>query len=106
MRATNPEGIIFASGPRDDWQIAFPAKFAPRLMPGLFPSLVGTRCSRRKGSPLSIAKSRRRREIQSDAVDAVPQMGWRGTIIENVTEMATAIRAMSFGSHHAVTWIR
>jgi Fic family protein len=31
------EGIIFAAGPRDDWHIAFPAKLAPRLMPGLFP---------------------------------------------------------------------
>lgn len=35
--ALSKEGIIFAPGPRDDWQIAFPAKLAPRLMPGLFP---------------------------------------------------------------------
>lgn len=35
--ALSKEGIIFAAGPRDDWQIAFPAKLAPRLMPGLFP---------------------------------------------------------------------
>src|SRR5262245_49894918 len=35
--ALNREGIIFATGARSDWQIAFPAKLAPRLMPGLFP---------------------------------------------------------------------
>ena len=35
--ALSKEGIIFSAGPRDDWQIAFPAKLAPRLMPGLFP---------------------------------------------------------------------
>jgi len=35
--ALSKEGIVFAAGPRDDWQIAFPAKLAPRLMPGLFP---------------------------------------------------------------------
>jgi Fic family protein len=35
--ALSREGIIFSPGPRDDWQIAFPAKLAPRLMPGLFP---------------------------------------------------------------------
>lgn len=35
--ALSKEGIIFSPGPRDDWQIAFPAKLAPRLMPGLFP---------------------------------------------------------------------
>jgi Fic family protein len=35
--ALSKEGIIFSPGSRDDWQIAFPAKLAPRLMPGLFP---------------------------------------------------------------------
>lgn len=35
--ALSKEGIIFSAGPRADWQIAFPAKLAPRLMPGLFP---------------------------------------------------------------------
>lgn len=35
--ALSKEGIILAPGPRDDWRIAFPAKLAPRLMPGLFP---------------------------------------------------------------------
>jgi hypothetical protein len=35
--ALSKEGIIFSAGPREDWQIAFPAKLAPRLMPGLFP---------------------------------------------------------------------
>lgn len=35
--ALSKEGIIFSPGPRNDWQMAFPAKLAPRLMPGLFP---------------------------------------------------------------------
>lgn len=35
--ALSREGIIFAPGPRDDWRIAFTAKLAPRLMPGLYP---------------------------------------------------------------------
>jgi hypothetical protein len=35
--ALSREGIIFSAGARSDWQIAFPAKLAPRLMPGLFP---------------------------------------------------------------------
>jgi len=30
-------GIITSAGARADWHIAFPAKLAPRLMPGLFP---------------------------------------------------------------------
>lgn len=30
-------GIIAAAGPRDDWRLAFPAKLAPRITPGLFP---------------------------------------------------------------------
>jgi hypothetical protein len=30
-------GILFSAGARADWQIAFPAKLARRLMPGLFP---------------------------------------------------------------------
>lgn len=36
-KALSKEGIIFSDGPRADWKIAFPAKLAPRLMPGLFP---------------------------------------------------------------------
>lgn len=35
--ALSKEGIIYSAGPRDDWQIAFPAKLASRLTPGLFP---------------------------------------------------------------------
>ncbi len=35
--ALSRQGIIFAPGARADWQIALPAKLAPRLMPGLFP---------------------------------------------------------------------
>jgi len=35
--ALSKEGIVFSAGPRDPWQIAFPAKLAPRLMPSLFP---------------------------------------------------------------------
>lgn len=35
--ALSAEGVIYSAGPRDDWQLAFPAKLAPRLMPGLFP---------------------------------------------------------------------
>ncbi len=31
------EGIVLSAGPRAPWQIGFPAKLAPRLMPGLFP---------------------------------------------------------------------
>lgn len=30
-------GIISSSGARADWQLAFPAKLAPRIAPGLFP---------------------------------------------------------------------
>jgi Fic family protein len=30
-------GIIASTGVRDDWHIAFPAKLAPRVTPGLFP---------------------------------------------------------------------
>jgi hypothetical protein len=30
-------GIIAASGVRADWRLAFPAKLAPRITPGLFP---------------------------------------------------------------------
>ena len=30
-------GIISSAGARADWQIAFPAKLAPRIAPGLFP---------------------------------------------------------------------
>ncbi len=37
MTALHGHGIIASSGPRADWRIAFPAKPAPRLMPGLFP---------------------------------------------------------------------
>lgn len=35
-----PGGDILAAGPRDGWQIAFPARLAPRLMPGLFPEAL------------------------------------------------------------------
>lgn len=35
--ALSKEGIIYSAGPRDAWQIAFPAKLASRLTPGLFP---------------------------------------------------------------------
>jgi hypothetical protein len=31
-------GIITSAGVRDDWQIAFPARLAPRIAPGLFPA--------------------------------------------------------------------
>ena len=37
MTALSAEGIVYAAGPRADWQIGFPARLAPRLMPGLFP---------------------------------------------------------------------
>jgi hypothetical protein len=30
-------GIIASSGARADWRLAFPAKLAPRITPGLFP---------------------------------------------------------------------
>jgi hypothetical protein len=33
-------GIISSSGARAPWQIAFPAKLAARLMPGLFPDPI------------------------------------------------------------------
>jgi len=36
-RALSKLGIITSSGARADWQIAFPAKLAPRIAPGLFP---------------------------------------------------------------------
>jgi Fic family protein len=36
-RALSKHGVIMAPGARADWQIAFPARLAPRLMPGLFP---------------------------------------------------------------------
>ena len=35
--ALSKQGIITSSGARADWQIAFPAKLAPRIAPGLFP---------------------------------------------------------------------
>jgi Fic family protein len=35
--ALSKQGIITSAGPRDDWQIAFPARLAPRIAPGLFP---------------------------------------------------------------------
>ncbi len=35
--ALSKHGIISAPGARADWHISFPAKLAPRLMPGLFP---------------------------------------------------------------------
>ena len=38
--ALSREGIILAAGSRDDWRIAFPARLAPRLMPGLFPEAL------------------------------------------------------------------
>ena len=40
-------------------------------------------------------------EIQSRAVDAVPLAGGSRTIVEDVPEMATAIRAVNFGSRVA-----
>lgn len=36
-KALSKHGVIMAPGARADWRIAFPAKLAPRLMPGLFP---------------------------------------------------------------------
>jgi len=36
-KALSKHGVITSSGARADWHIAFPAKLAPRLMPGLFP---------------------------------------------------------------------
>jgi Fic family protein len=35
--ALSKQGIIASSGAQADWQIAFPAKLAPRITPGLFP---------------------------------------------------------------------
>ena len=35
--ALSKQGIISSGGARDDWQLAFPAKLAPRIAPGLFP---------------------------------------------------------------------
>jgi len=35
--ALSKQGIIISAGARADWQIAFPAKLAPRIAPGLFP---------------------------------------------------------------------
>ncbi len=35
--ALSKQGIITSAGVRDDWQIAFPARLAPRIAPGLFP---------------------------------------------------------------------
>jgi Fic family protein len=35
--ALSRQAIITADGVRGDWRLAFPAKLAPRLMPGLFP---------------------------------------------------------------------
>ena len=35
--ALSKSGIIRASSARADWQLAFPAKLAPRIVPGLFP---------------------------------------------------------------------
>ena len=35
--ALSRQGIIASAGVRDDWQIAFPAKLAPRITPELFP---------------------------------------------------------------------
>lgn len=35
--ALSKEGIIASSGPRADWRLAFPAKLAARITPGLFP---------------------------------------------------------------------
>lgn len=37
MSALMKKGIVFSSGARAPWQIAFPATLAPRLMPGMFP---------------------------------------------------------------------
>lgn len=41
-KALSKHGVIMAPGARADWQIAFPAKLAPRLMPGLFPEQIAT----------------------------------------------------------------
>ena len=35
--ALSKQGIITSPGAREDWQLAFPAKLAPRIAPGLFP---------------------------------------------------------------------
>jgi Fic family protein len=35
--ALSKQGIITSAGARDDWRIAFPARLAPRIAPGLFP---------------------------------------------------------------------
>jgi Fic family protein len=35
--ALSKQGIITSSGARADWHLAFPAKLAPRIAPGLFP---------------------------------------------------------------------
>jgi Fic family protein len=35
--ALSKQGIIASAGVRGDWRIAFPAKLAPRITPGLFP---------------------------------------------------------------------
>lgn len=36
-KALSKHGIIASDGARGDWRIAFPAKLAPRITPGLFP---------------------------------------------------------------------
>jgi len=35
--ALSKQGIITSPGAREDWQLAFPARLAPRIAPGLFP---------------------------------------------------------------------
>src|SRR5258708_17734552 len=46
-----------------------------------------------------------RDEIHRDAVDTIALTGRRRAVVEDVAEMAPAIRAVNFGSHHAVASI-
>ena len=62
-------------------------------------------CSFAERRPLA-ENSRSRREIQRDAVDAIPQVGRRRAVIENMAEMAAAIGAMNFRAHHAIAPVR
>lgn len=61
----------------------------------------------REPSSTAFAHSHRSggQEIHRDSVDAVAEMRGRRTIVEHVPEMASAVRAMNLGAHHAVASI-
>ena len=46
-----------------------------------------------------------RDKIQGDAVDAIPQSRWRGTVFKDVTEVASTSIADNFHSSHAMTQV-